>query len=133
MLYTLELKTTGGTSFTFYRPDFGEKHSYMIKKHQLKGLRASRACNGVVSGFILNFRRTVHTYFIDILDFDRMTGMMAKKSFNEQDIAEFQPVRINQQLIRTRYSYDITGFCTHMHNMMTRRFQNGKEYNPYCT
>lgn len=112
-LFTIELKSTKGTSMTFYHKDCesdGKKHTYMIKKCQIEGLLESRKHKGIVSGLVLNFRKTAHTYFIDIFDFVKMVNELEKKSFNECDLQNYNAWVIPQKLKRTNYTYDISKF-----------------------
>lgn len=113
LLFTLELKSTQGTSITFFKEDFsndGKSHTFMIKRNQIQGLNHSAMFPGIVSGFILNFRRTEHTYFLDIKDFNLMSSSIGKKSFSESDVISHHGMLINQRLKRTRFSYDVEGF-----------------------
>lgn len=98
---------------TFYRDDFatdGKKHTFMIKKNQIKGLLESAQYKGVVSGFLLNFRRTNHTYYFSINDFVELTSQLDKKSFNEDDVINHNGYLIEQELKRTNYKYNIQKF-----------------------
>jgi len=110
--YALELKSTQGTSFSFWREDFedkSKKQTFMIKKNQIKGL-LSISAHQVVCGFIFNFRKTKHTYFQMIDDFILMTKDTKKKSVNENDIQNNNAILIGQELMRTNYKYDVEGF-----------------------
>lgn len=112
-LFTLELKSTESTSMTFYRDDFiseNTKPTFMIKKNQIKGLLESKKHKGIVSGFILNFRKFNHTYFLDIDDFINMTCTLNKKSFNEADVASSHGLLIEQVLKKVNYKYNIEKF-----------------------
>jgi len=119
-LFTLELKSTEGTSITFYRDDFidkenkDKKYSFMVKKNQIIGLSESAKFKGIISGFILNFRKTNHTYFIHIADFNNMTKDLIKKSFNEQDVINNNGYIIEQTLKRVKYTYNIQKFISDM-------------------
>lgn len=111
--YALELKTTKGGSFTFWRKDFEEpdkKQTFMIKKNQILGLQGVGK-HKIICGFVLNFRETTnHTYFISINDFIEMTNGCQKKSFNESDLLNYSHTLIGQKLLRTNYRYDIDRF-----------------------
>lgn len=98
---------------TFYRDDFavdGKKHTFMIKKNQIKGLLESAQFKGVVSRLILNYRKTNHTYYFSINDFVSMTSGLDKKSFNEEDVKNNKGYLIEQELKRTNYRYNIQKF-----------------------
>lgn len=108
-LYLWELKTTCGKSMSF-QTDKDDKSSKLIKWHQIDGLTKSSIYDGVVSGFILNFRQEDEsqlTYFIDIKNFNRMKESIEKKSFNIMDIILYGAVRINGTKKRTRYVWDV--------------------------
>ena len=65
-LYTFELKSTDGTSFSFQREN--DKSSKMIKFHQIKGLLNANEYANVYSGFVFDFRKS-ETYFLRISNF----------------------------------------------------------------
>jgi len=95
---------------TYYREDFendGSKNTYMIKKHQLKGLQKAAEHKGIISCLILNFRKTNHTYFLQINDFINMTSSLDKKSFNENDVIKNNGLLIQQTLKKVKYKYNI--------------------------
>jgi penicillin-binding protein-related factor A (putative recombinase) len=118
-LFTLELKSADGTSMTFYRDDFvqdGKKPTFMIKKNQINGLLESSKFKGIISGFILNFRKTNNTYFWDISDFVQCTIDLTKKSINETDVISHNGYLIEQTLKRTNYKYNIEKFITDIQN-----------------
>lgn len=104
---------------TFYRDDFaadGSKNTFMVKRNQIKGLSESAANIGVVSGFILNFRKYSRTYFLGINEFNDMASRLDKKSFNEKDVVEAGAYLVSQTLKRTKYDFDIAGFISDMKN-----------------
>ena len=113
-LYAIELKSTKGTFFSFWRSDFEdkEKHqTFMIHKHQIEGLDHARNYKNVIAGFVLNFRDTTnHTYFWDIKDFLNCTNNLDKKSFNEADVIKNNGLLINQTLKKVNYEYDVSKF-----------------------
>ena len=104
-MYALELKSTQNTSISYWREDFEDK-----SKKQTFMIRFS-----IVSGFIYNFRYTNHTYFQSISDFLEMTKDSTKKSFNEADVFKNKGVRIDQQLMRSNYKYDVEKFMSEIH------------------
>ena len=107
-LFTLELKSSEGTSFSFSQEP---KKSAMIKYHQIIGLQEAGKHKGVVSGFLLNFRKTKHTYFLYIQDFIRFQDATDKKSLNEADVILNGGIIIDQRLLKTNYRYDILKLC----------------------
>jgi penicillin-binding protein-related factor A (putative recombinase) len=116
-LFTLELKSTEGTSMTFYRDDFIEddkKQTFMIKKNQILGLEESSNFKGIISGLVLNFRKTNHTYFWAIKDFIKGTKDLPKKSFNETDVINNNGYLFDQTLKRINYKYNIEKFISDM-------------------
>lgn len=116
-LFTFELKSTKGTLITFWREDFEDKtkkQTFMIKKNQVLGLNKSNQSMGIISGFILNFRKTNHTYFLHIEDFNDMVRDLDKKSFNENDVVNNGGYLIEQKLKRVKYTYNIEGFVKEM-------------------
>ena len=112
-LFTLELKSTKGTSFSFWRQDFEDKtksQTFLIHKHQIEGLEKASKSEGVISGFVLNFRSTNHTYFWKINDYLNCTNGLDKKSFNEADVISNNGFLIKQTIKKVKYNYDIESF-----------------------
>lgn len=61
-LFTIEMKSTKGKSFSFSES--------IIKQHQIDSLLEASKFDGVISGFLFNFRIEGNpTYFVDINDF----------------------------------------------------------------
>lgn len=110
-MYALELKSTGQTNLTFWREDFVEEKDkkFMIKKNQIKGLE-DIAHFPIISGFVINFRFTNHTYFISITDFLNFSRDTNKKSINEADVIKHNGVLIEQSLMKKNYKYDVEKF-----------------------
>lgn len=122
-LFTLELKSTKGTSFSFWRKDFENKdktikQTFLIHKHQIEGLQKSDKFLDVVSGFVLNFRTANRTYFWKIKDFLEYTNKLDKKSFNEDDVIKGHGIIIPQEIRRVRYSYNIKDFVINSSKIM---------------
>lgn len=111
IMFALELKTKQSTSLTFWRKDF-KKSSFDIKEVQIKGLTEASLCKGIVAGFVINFRKTEHTYFLDIKDFNNMVKNINKKSFNENDVINNNGYLIAQKKKKVRFSYDIENFIS---------------------
>jgi len=99
-MYCLELKTTLLSSVSHLGS------SPMIKEHQIKELiKASEY--GITSGFILNFRKTEHTYFLPIAQFIFLKHMSSKKSMNENDIKGIS-LLIPGRKLKVNYRYDLS-------------------------
>jgi penicillin-binding protein-related factor A (putative recombinase) len=61
-LFPLEFKSTKGQSLSFSES--------IIKQHQIEALTKAAQYDGVIAGFIFNFRKTQETFFIHIDDFN---------------------------------------------------------------
>lgn len=110
-LFCLELKTTKYKSISFEDIKNKEEQNRMIHKHQIEGLTKFSEYNGIIAGFIYNFRDEKNdmerTYFQNIKDFNRMVITLGKHSFNEIDILLNGAVKINGEKKRTRYTWNI--------------------------
>lgn len=117
-LYCLELKTTKFKSMSFDDIEADRPQGKLIKKHQIEGLDRFSKFNGVVAGFVCNFRdeknNVERTYFIDIESFISMTARIDKKSFNEMDLVLNKAVKINGQKKITHYKWDVDGLFKSM-------------------
>lgn len=111
--YGLELKSTEGTSLTFWRSDFDDpnkKRTFDIRRCQIEGLNRWSTHKGVF-GFLINFRaKGNRTFFVSIIDFIKYTSKLNKKSINLDDVLKMNPIEIENQIIRTRYKYNIEKF-----------------------
>lgn len=119
VLFTLELKSTQGNSLTFYKKDLindGKKHTFMIKKNQLEGLNESNKYEGIVSGLVINFRGTNHTYYLSIEQANNLINNIDKKSFNEQDVINHDGYLIEQHLKKVKYNYNLEKFIEDQKN-----------------
>lgn len=108
-LFLFELKSTQGTSLSFWRKDFenGKKKTYMIKKNQILGLQDA-AKHELFAGFVINFRSCENrTFFIAINDFLRFSNDTDKKSINMNDVIEYGGIEIVNTKLRTRHRYNI--------------------------
>lgn len=105
-LYALELKSVGTSSIFFERT---KEEKGVIHYHQIKGLREFVGYKNVVAGFLFNFRKkdTEITYYQHISDFDKMIDSIDKKSFNEKDLAKFNPYIVNNRKLKVNYRYDV--------------------------
>lgn len=114
VLYTLELKSTKGTSMSVEFEGEKSNCNKMIKRHQVNALTRMSKYNHVVSGLLLNFRDEFkseeRTYFMFISDFNRMMSEINKKSCNEKDILQYGGVIIRGIKKRINYRWDIDGF-----------------------
>lgn len=106
LLYALELKTVKGKSISFER---SSNESKEIHYHQICGLNEWNKYDGIICGFVINFRELETTVFIDIDSFNNLTNNIDKKSFNYSDLvsSNIPFVTIPQTKKRTRFSYDI--------------------------
>ena len=93
-LYTLELKSCAGASYPISN----------TRENQVEGLLKFSKMLGVISGFIINMRKYNETYFLHIDDYIHLTKI--KKSINIKELRIYG-IRINQELKRTRYKYNL--------------------------
>lgn len=110
-LFALELKTVSGTSISFERDKDEEKE---IHFHQIQGLNQWNKYDGIVCGFIIEFRKIAKTVFIDIEQFNRIVELIPKKSFNYNDLGAYkiEHTIIGQKKARTRYTYGVDEFLS---------------------
>lgn len=108
-LYALEMKTVAGKSISFERSKEEKKE---IHYHQIKGLNDWNRYDGITCGFIIEFRQIEKTVFIEIAEFNKLIDKIPKKSFNFDDLNEYQIqyLIVEQRKARTRYTYDIDKF-----------------------
>lgn len=111
-LHALELKSTQ-SSLTFWRKDFeehGKKSSFNIKKNQILGLE--KWSHYLMNcGFIINFRhKDNRTFFVMIDEFLDYTDKLEKKSINMDDVLQMNSIEIENELLRTNYTYDLDKF-----------------------
>lgn len=104
----MELKTTKNASMTYWREDYGNIKP-MIKKEQILGLLRASGYNGCAAGFVLNFRTTLHTYYLDVRQFVAYTANHNRKSINEEDVIRAGGMLIGQKKLKVNYRYDIGG------------------------
>lgn len=113
-LFTLELKSTKGTSFSF------EGTSPMIKSNQIKELTRASQHKGIISGFIFNMRKYNKSWFLYIDDFNRFLENTNKKSINKDDIIEYGGIEVVGEIKRTRCRYYVGEFIERV------KVKNGK-------
>ena len=107
-LWTLELKTVAGISISFERngEDKGEIHLY-----QVENLKNFSEYKNVVSGFLVDFRGSDNTYFLNIKEWDDLINSIDKKSFNETDLLKFaNPILIEKKKLKVNYRYNVEKF-----------------------
>lgn len=116
-LYTLEFKSINAKSISVTDPK-------IIKPHQIEALDGADKSDGVIPGFIFNFRGTEEneTYFVHIKDFleykniavNGISNHTYKSKVNKSSIpvgicAEIG-IRINNFKKRTKYHYHVKEF-----------------------
>ncbi len=106
ILYALEMKTVNGKSISFER---SKDENNEIHYHQIQGLNKWNKYDGIICGFIIEFRQIETTVFIEIDSFNSLIDKVDKKSFNMDDIINsgLPYFIIPQKKQRTRYIYDI--------------------------
>lgn len=106
ILYALEMKTVKGKSISFER---SKDETREIHYHQIKGLNEWNRFDGIVCGFIIEFRQIETTVFISIDSFNSLIEKTDKKSFNYADLESsgLPYIIIPQEKKRTRYIYDV--------------------------
>ena len=111
ILFALEMKTVSGTSISFER---NEDEDREIHFHQIQGLNQWNEYDGIVCGFIIEFRKIAKTVFIDIEQFNKIVELIPKKSFNYNDLCAYkiQYTIIGQKKARTRYTYGVDEFLS---------------------
>lgn len=101
-MYCLELKTTKNKAISF------SGSSPMIKQHQIDELIKAND-KGCIAGFILNFRESGNTYFMNIRYFRTLSFELKKKSFNEEDLyASPKLIKIPSKKLKVNYRYDLS-------------------------
>lgn len=108
-LYALEMKTVSGKSISFERDKSKSKE---IHYHQIQGLNEWNKYDGIVCGFIIEFREIEKTVFIHINEFNKIMSVIPKTSFNFNDLDNYKIkyTVIEQIKARTRYTYKIDEF-----------------------
>lgn len=105
-LYAFELKSVNQKSISFERD---KKEHGEIHIHQIDGLKTWNSYDGVVGGFVIEFRQIETTIFIGIETFCKLSELITKKSFNIDDLNHYALpyLVIPQEKKRTRYLYDV--------------------------
>lgn len=119
ILYALELKTVAGKAISFER---SKDESGEIHWHQIEGLNKWNKYDGIICGFLIEFRENETTIFIDIDSFNELIKKIDKKSFTLIDLQknEIPYLVISQKKKRTRYMYDIEQFLNDIENHITK-------------
>ena len=130
-MYALELKSVGTSSISFEsEEDAKQKKHKVVHYHQIKGLQEFSEYKNIIAGFLFNFRKkdnTEVTYFQHINDFDEMIHSIGKKSFNEKDLARFNPIVVNSRKLRINYRYDVSELLEKLNR--EREYKHGKKEN----
>lgn len=117
-LYAIECKSTKYKSMSVELEE-EEKSSKMVRYHQIESLTKISEYDGVISGFCLNFRdeknQTERTYFLNIIDFNRMMKETGKSSFNEMDVILYNGVKISGEKKRIHWRWDINKLLNDLH------------------
>lgn len=95
-LFIFELKSHKGISIPFD----------VIRESQLKGLYDLNVLDGVICGFVFNFRDLEETYFIDISKVIDFIDKGERKSFPISWVKD-NGILIDQKKKRVRFNYDI--------------------------
>ena len=113
IFYAIECKSTKYKSMSV-QLDKEDKSKKMIKHHQIESLTKISNFDGAKAGFFLNFRdeknETERTYFIDIIDFNKMMTDIGKASFNEIDIVLHNGLKILGNKKRIHFNWDVDNF-----------------------
>lgn len=113
ILYAIEAKTVAQKSISFERT---KEDKGVIHLHQIKGLNEWAEYSGIICGFIIEFRESEQTIFLEISEFNRLINSVSKKSFTISDLENnnIAYFTIKQEKARTRYKYDLDAFLADM-------------------
>ena len=96
-----------------------------IKKHQILDLAKFGKFDYVNAGFIINFRDeekgVERSYYQNINDFMHMCANISKTSFNEIDLIMNGAIKINGELLRVNYRWDI---CKLISDVTDKKYGN---------
>lgn len=95
-MYLLELKSTQQKSLQYNN----------VGEHQFKGLYEASQINGIIAGFVINFRSVTQTYFLDINKAITFIKNNNRKSFPLEFVQQ-EGILINCAKKRTRYNYNV--------------------------
>lgn len=100
-IYLLELKSHKGKSIPFTA----------IQSNQIESLYRFSFIDGVVAGFVLNFRDVNETYFVDAVFAYHFYKAGERKSYS-LDWVRDNGILIPQELKRTRFKYDLSSLLS---------------------
>lgn len=110
-LLPLELKSTKSKSLSIQRSK--DEPTKEIKYHQIMALSNANEFDGIVSGFIFDFRND-GTYWMHIKDFLNFLKNSNKKSINIEDVKTYNGFEIQRKKMITNYKYDIRDMLVHI-------------------
>lgn len=99
ILFLLELKSTKEKSLSYAN----------IKQNQFDGLYDASKIDGILAGFVINFRCVNETYFLEINKAIQYKDTNCRKSFPIEFVRQ-NGILIPCKKKRTRYTYDINTF-----------------------
>ena len=105
VLVAAELKSNQSTSISLSRSK--EEKGKDIKWDQIQFLTFAKMFD-LRAGFLLNYRKTENTYWIEIDNFNKFLEENCKKSINEEDLVKYDAVLVNSKKLRTRFRYDLS-------------------------
>ena len=112
--YAIECKSSKYSSMSVELEKEGKDSKKMIKYHQIQDLSKISKYENCIAGFMLNFRNEENNsqvlYFLEINDFLNMMNKIGKKSFNILDAIQNGAKKIEGQLLRTHYRWDLSSF-----------------------
>lgn len=109
-LFCLELKSTGSGRISY---EVSKYESGMIHYHQIQGLQKLSRYDGVIAGFLFNFRHrdgSETCYYQNIDNFLQMIRGSEKKSFNESDMKKHNALVVKSKKKRVNFVYDVGQF-----------------------
>jgi penicillin-binding protein-related factor A (putative recombinase) len=113
-LFALELKSTSSKSISFSES--------IIKQHQIDNLTEAASHDGIISGFIFNFRDYDNaTYFVHIEQFNKYKSIAESETKDHKyvkmnkssiplEVCEQIGIKINNYKVRTNYHYYVKDF-----------------------
>lgn len=121
LFYAIECKSTKYKSISV-QIDKDDKSSKMVKYHQIESLTNMSKYDGLIAGFLFNFRdeknNCQRTYFQNVTDFNRMMKEINKVSLNEIDLVLYNSVKINGEKKRVNYRWNIDEFFNNISKNM---------------
>lgn len=121
ILMPMELKSTKSKSFSVQKSN--DSSSRMIKFKQTQSLFNMSKYKDVIPGYIFDFRES-NTYWLNISDFMEFLNNTNKCSINETDIITHNGIKIDKQLRKTKYSYNIESLLNSITKEVTNIGQN---------